>query len=214
VVGQEVYPTGALDYSTGLLKARDAGAQVLFVWMDHPEIAVLVKQWNDLRIPVLPIAGISSAVEQPGAWDNTRGAVGFWVASPANAGNAPSEATPLTMRFYRAYRTRWGVDPEGYGSASSYTAVHVLANAIERAGTLDSDSLANALAATDQPGPYGRIRFDPQSHQVLASDDPGEGAVGTWFQWQDGRRVVVWPASIATGTLIVPPWLSAPRAAR
>jgi branched-chain amino acid transport system substrate-binding protein len=31
VLGTEVYPTGALDYSTGLLKARDQKAQVLFV---------------------------------------------------------------------------------------------------------------------------------------------------------------------------------------
>jgi branched-chain amino acid transport system substrate-binding protein len=53
VVGTEVYPTGALDYSTGLLKAKDQKAQILSVWMDHPEIAILVK-WKDLKIPALP----------------------------------------------------------------------------------------------------------------------------------------------------------------
>jgi branched-chain amino acid transport system substrate-binding protein len=37
VLGHEVYPTGTLDYSAGLLEARDLGAQILFVWMDHPE---------------------------------------------------------------------------------------------------------------------------------------------------------------------------------
>jgi branched-chain amino acid transport system substrate-binding protein len=133
VLGTEVYPTGALDYSTGLLKARDQKAQVLFVWMDHPEIAILVKQWRDLKIPVLPIAGISSAVEQPGGWANTDGAVAYWVASPANAGNAPSNATPLTAKFYQAYAKRWLVEPEGYGTSTSYTAVYALADAITRA---------------------------------------------------------------------------------
>ncbi|HEY2989885.1 MAG TPA: ABC transporter substrate-binding protein, partial [Candidatus Binatia bacterium] len=128
VLGTEVYPTGALDYSTGLLKARDQKAQILFVWMDHPEIAILVKQWKELKIPVVPIAGISSAVEQPGGWANTDGAVAYWVASPANAGNAPSTATPLTAKFYEAYRKRWLVEPEGYGTSSSYTAVYVLAD--------------------------------------------------------------------------------------
>jgi branched-chain amino acid transport system substrate-binding protein len=207
VLGTEVYPTGAQDYSTGLLKARDAGARVLFVWMDHPEIAILVKQWSDLRIPALPVAGISSAVEQPGAWEATGGAVNHWIASPANAGNAPSEATPLTMPFYRAYTERWGVEPEGYGTASSYVGVKVLADAIERAGTLDPDSLAAALEATDLMSVYGRIRFDPRDHQVIASYDPAEGAVSTWFQWQDGRRVVVWPPTIAMGSVRIPPWL-------
>ena len=208
VLGNEVYPTGALDYSTGLLKARDQKAQILFVWMDHPEIAILVKQWNDLKIPVLPIAGISSAVEQPGGWANTSGAVAYWVASPANAGNAPSNATPLTMKFYQAYTKRWLVEPEGYGTSSSYTAVYVLADAIRRAGSLDADRLVAALEKTDMTSVYGRIKFDPKSHQVMPSYDPKQGAVGTWFQWQDGKRIVVWPSTIAAGKIRTPPWLS------
>ncbi len=214
VAGSEVYPTGTLDYSTGLLKARRERAQVLFVWMDHPEIAVLVKQWRDLQIPMVPIAGISSSVEQPGAWDATDGAVNYWVASPANAGNAPSDATPLTMPFYRAYEKRWGVEPEGYGTASSYVGVYVLADAIERAGSLDPDSLASALEQTDMMSVYGRIRFNPTDHQVRASYDPQEGAVSTWFQWQDGQRVVVWPPTIAKGTISVPPWITLPATSR
>jgi branched-chain amino acid transport system substrate-binding protein len=205
VLGTEVYPTGALDYSTGLLKARDQKAQILFVWMDHPEIAILVKQWKELKIPALPIAGISSAVEQPGGWANTDGAVAYWVASPANAGNAPSNATPLTMKFYEAYKKRWLVEPEGYGTSSSYTAIHVLADAIRRAGSLDSDRLVAALEKTDFVSVYGKIAFEPKSHQVIPSYNPKEGAVGTWFQWQDAKRVVIWPSTIATGKIRIPP---------
>jgi branched-chain amino acid transport system substrate-binding protein len=208
VLGTEVYPTGALDYSTGLLKARDQKAQILFVWKDHPEIAVLVKQWKDLKIPALPIAGISSAVEQPGGWANTDGAVAYWVASPANAGNAPSNATPLTMKFYEAYRKRWLVEPEGYGTSSSYTAVYVLADAIRRAGSLESDKLVAALEKTDLMSVYGKIAFDPKTHQVIPSYNPKEGAVGTWFQWQDGKRIVTWPSTIAMGKIRIPPGLS------
>lgn len=209
VLGTEVYPTGALDYSTGLLKARDQKAQILFVWMDHPEIAILVKQWKELKIPALPIAGISSAVEQPGGWANTEGAVAYWVASPANAGNAPSNATPLTMKFYEAYKKRWLVEPEGYGTSSSYTAIHVLADAIRRAGSLDSDRLVAALEKTDFVGVYGKIAFDPKSHQVIPSYNPKEGAVGTWFQWQDAKRIVIWPPTIATGKIRMPPGVGA-----
>jgi branched-chain amino acid transport system substrate-binding protein len=171
----------------------------------------LVKQWRDLKIPVLPIAGISSSVEQPGAWAATSGAVAYWIASPANAGNAPSNATPETMKFYRAYTKRWLVEPEGYGTSTSYVGVHVLADAIERAGTLDPDALITALEKTDMISVYGRIRFDPKSHQVIASNDPKEGAVGTWFQWQDGKRIVVWPPTISMGNIKIPPWLTSPK---
>jgi len=213
VLGTEVYPTGALDYSTGLLKARDQKAQILFVWMDHPEIAILVKQWKDLKIPALPIAGISSAVEQPGGWASTDGAVAYWIASPANAGNAPSKATPLTMRFYEAYTKRWLVEPEGYGTSSSYTGIHVLVDAIRRAGSVDAERVVAALEKTDMTGVYGKISFDPKSHQVIPSDDPKKGAVGTWFQWQDGKRVVVWPRTIAVGKTRMPPGVTAPKGA-
>lgn len=211
VLGNEIYPTGALDYSTGLLKAKEQRAQILFVWMDHPEIAILVKQWHALKIPVLPIAGISSAVEQPGAWAGTGGAVAYWLACPANAGNAPSGATPLTMKFYQAYTDRWLVEPEGYGTSSSYVAVHVLADAIGRAGTLEPEALIAALEKTDMVSVYGRIRFDPKSHQVIPSYDPKEGALSTWFQWQDGKRIVVWPSTIAMGKIQIPPWLVLPK---
>jgi branched-chain amino acid transport system substrate-binding protein len=211
VLGSEVYPTGALDYSTGLLKARDQKAQILFVWMDHPEIAILVKQWKDLKIPTLPVAGISSAVEQPGGWAATDGAVSYWISSPANAGNAPSNATPLTMKFYEAYKKRWLVEPEGYGTSSSYTAVYVLADAIRRAGTLDPDKLVAALEKTDMVSVYGKIAFDPKSHQVVPSYNPKEGAVGTWFQWQEGKRVVVWPSTISMGKIRIPPGVIPPK---
>jgi branched-chain amino acid transport system substrate-binding protein len=106
------------------------------------------------------------------------------------------------------------VEPEGYGAASSYTAVYVLKDAIERAGTLEADSLAAALERTDLVSVYGRIRFDPRDHQVRASYDPREGAVSSWFQWQGGRRVVVWPPTIAKGEVAVPPWMAGGTAGR
>ena len=44
-------------------------------------------------------------------------------------------------------------------------------------------------------------------HQVIPATDPQEGAVGSILQWQDGKRVVVYPKSIATGSIQLPPWM-------
>ena len=125
-----------------------------------------------------------------------------------NAGNAPSNATPWTMKFYDAYTKRWNVEPEGLGCSSSYMAVYVLRDAIERAGTLDSDKVVPELEKTDVMGVYGRLRFDPKSHQVIPGLDPKEGAVGSILQWQAGKRIVVFPKSIATGEIKLPPWMN------
>jgi len=207
VTGVEIYPTGASDFSMGLLKARKTKSEIINIWMDMPESSILLKQWYDMKIPALPFGSTLAAAEQPGFWKATEGKGEYTLCNVVNAGNAPSEATPWTMKFYNAYTKKWNVEPEGLGSSSSYMAVYVLRDAIERAGTLNSDKVVSELEKTDVMGVYGRLRFDPKSHQVIPSLDPKEGAVGTILQWQAGKRIVVFPKSIATGTIKLPPWM-------
>lgn len=208
VTGKEVYPTGTTDFSMGLLAARRTKADVLLIWMDMPETSILLKQWHDMKVPALPFGSIIAAAEQPGFWKATEGKGEFCLANVVNAGNAPSQATAWTMKFYEAYTKRWGVEPEGYGTSSSYMVPYVLKDAIERAGSLEAEKVIEALEKTDMVGVYGRIRFDPKSHQIIPSLDPNEGAVGTIFQWQQGKRVVVFPPKIATGEIRLPPWMA------
>jgi branched-chain amino acid transport system substrate-binding protein len=207
VTGVEIYPTGATDFSMGLLKAKNTQSEIINIWMDMPESAILLKQWYEMKIPALPFGSTLAAAEQPGFWDATEGKGEYTLCNVVNAGNAPSEATPWTMKFYDAYTKMWGVEPEGLGTSSSYMAVYVLRDAIERAGSLDSDKVVAELEKTDVMGVYGRLRFDPKSHQVIPATDPKEGAVGSILQWQDGKRVVVYPKSIATGSILLPPWM-------
>jgi branched-chain amino acid transport system substrate-binding protein len=207
VLGKEVYPTGTTDYSVGLIKAKQEKAQVILIWMDMPESSILLKQWYDMKVPALVFGQIIAAAEQPGFWKATEGKGEYCLASVVNAGNAPSKATPWTMKFVEAYTKRWKVEPEGYGTSSSYMGVYTLKDAIERAGSLDSDAVIAALEKTDLMGVYGRIKFNPKTHQVIPSIDPNEGAVGTIFQWQAGKRVVVFPPKIAMGEIKLPPWM-------
>jgi branched-chain amino acid transport system substrate-binding protein len=207
VTGVEIYPTGATDFSMGLLKAKKTNSEIINIWMDMPESAILLKQWFEMKIPALPFGSTLAAAEQPGFWKATDGKGEFTLCNVVNAGNAPSEATPWTMKFYDAYTKKWGVEPEGLGTSSSYMAVYVLRDAIVRAGSLDSDKVVSELEKTDVMGVYGRLRFDPKSHQVIPAADPKEGAVGSILQWQDGKRVVVYPKSIAKGEIQLPPWM-------
>ncbi len=209
VLEPEVYPTGATDFSMGLVKTKNEKAQVLLIWMDMPETSILLKQWNDMKVPALPFGSIIAAAEQPGFWAATEGKGEYCLANVVNAGNAPSQATPWTMKFVDAYQKKYGLEPEGYGASSSYMAVYVIKDAIERAGGLDPEKLVAAMKATDLMGVYGRIKFDPKTNQVIPSLDPNEGAVGTIFQWQAGKRIVVFPPKVATGEIMLPPWMTA-----
>jgi len=207
VKGMEVFPTGTTDFSMGLMAVKRSGAQIMNIWMDMPESAILLRQWYDLKIKALPFGSTLAAAEQPGFWKATEGKGEFTLCNVVNAGNAPSNATPWTMKFYDAYTKKYGIEPEGLGASSSYMAVYALKDAIERAGTLDPDKVVEALEKVDMEGVYGRLRFDPKSHQVVPAFDPKEGAVGSILQWQAGKRVVVLPKSIAKGEILIPQWM-------
>jgi ABC-type branched-subunit amino acid transport system substrate-binding protein len=53
----------------------------------------------------------------------------------------------------------------GRYSASGYNTIHMIAQAIQRAGAPDSQKIRDALTKTDYEGPNGRIRFDAK-HQA------------------------------------------------
>lgn len=207
VVGHEAIPVGTTDFSVPLLKARDAGAQVIMPMFDMPESGILVTQHRAMRIPTLLVGFISPAMGE-GAWEAFDGEVEGMINVIFEAGNIPVKAVPQSVVFYEAFRERWGVAIEsGHVPAPSYDAVYVLAAAIERAGTLDPDELVVALKETDMMGAIGRIRFG-KGHQVVFGLDPKETAIAVVFQWQKpGVRVPVFPEAVAEGVIELPPWM-------
>lgn len=206
VIAPKIYPTGTTDYSVGLSDASKKGAQILFLWMDMPESTILLKQWADMKMKSLPI-GFVNAAEQPGFAKASGGKGDYLIVNLVNGGNAPAKITPWTMKFVDAYKKRWGLEPEGYGTSSSYMAVYQLKNAIEKAGTTDSDKVVTALENLDFQGVYGRMKFDPKTHQIIPSADPKEGAVTGIIQWQKSKRVQVFPPKTAEGKVLLPPWM-------
>jgi branched-chain amino acid transport system substrate-binding protein len=206
VIDMKIYPTGTTDYSVGLSDASKKGAQILFLWMDMPESAVLLKQWSDMQMKCLPI-GFVNAAEQPGFWKATAGRGEYLIVNLVNGGNAAAKITPWTMKFVEAYAKRWGLEPEGYGTSSSYMAVYQLKDAIEKANSVDSDAVIKGLEDSDIMGVYGRMRFDKKTHQIIPSFDPKEGAVTGIIQWQAGKRIQVFPPKVAEGKVLLPPWM-------
>jgi len=206
ILGYDVYPTGTTDFSIGLLKAKEAGAQFLFPWFDMPEVSILMKQWYDMQLEALPI-GYIHALQDAASWDATDGKCAYSVVLYAKAGCVATDAIPMAAKFIDAHKKKYDMEPVSEWTSTSYMVVYILKDAIERAGSIDADAVIAALEQTDMMGTYGRIMFDPKSHQIVYSADPGEGAVGLWAQWLDGKRVAVFPASIATQPLELPPWM-------
>ncbi len=208
VLGMEAYPTGTSDFSSALMKTRSKGAQVIMPIFDMPQSGILVKQWKAMKAPAL-IAGFISPLAGSEAWNTFDGKIGGAMNSIFELGSAiASPKVPRSVEFYNKYKKTYGKPLQaGHGPAPAYESVYILAEAIERAGSLDPDAIVAELQKTDRMGVMGRIRYD-QGNQVVYGNDPGETAVAAVFQWtEDGKRKIVFPESIAEAKIQLPPGL-------
>ncbi len=205
VVGFDKHPIGTTDYSAALTQCKKSGAQILFIWAYSPETSILLKQWADMEVPALPM-GFIGAAEDPGFWKATNGKGAYTIVTLSETGCVPTNATPKAMPFFNNFKKRWGVEPRSTGCVSAYESIYVLKDAIERAGSLDRLKLIAALEKTNLPAVRGTIRFD-QNHQIIYGYDPKTSVLGCWVQWQNGRRVQVFPEVAAMGKIQMPPWI-------
>jgi branched-chain amino acid transport system substrate-binding protein len=208
--GIEVYPTGASDFAAGLMKAKTQGAQVILPVFDMPQSGILLKQWQSMKIPAL-VFGFISPMTGAGAWKSFEGKIGGLMNCNYELGSGIASAKyPLSKKFYDDYQKKFGEPIEsGHGPGPAYDSVYIWAEAVERAGGLDPDKVVAELKKTDRQGVIGKIKFD-EGNQVIYGDDPAKTAVGCVFQWtEDGKRVIVWPESIAEGKIALPSWMKA-----
>jgi len=205
VLEQEAYPTGTSDFSSALMKARSKGAQVIMPVFDMPQSGVLVKQWKSMGVPAL-MAGFISPLAGTDAWKSFDAKIGGAINCVFEMGSAiASDKLPKSVEFYNKYKKIYGKELQaGHGPAPAYESVYILAEAIERAGSLDPDAVVAQIKKTDRTGIMGRIRFD-EGNQVIYGFDPKEKAVAAVFQWtDDGKRSIVFPESLADSKIQLP----------
>jgi len=162
LMGFDAYPLGATDFSSSLIKVRAKKAQVVVPIFDMPQSGILLKQARSMKVPAL-LCGFISPVAPGNAWQVFEGEVEGMVNFLFEIGPIPVKAVPKSVAFNRNFGKRWGEEARirlsGHGPGPAYDAVYIMADAIERAGSLDPDAIVKALEKTDMMGVVGRIRF-------------------------------------------------------
>ena len=161
IVARQQYTGGEKDFRAQLTAIKAARPDFLFLPAYWAEAGLAARQARGLGFNAPFLGG--DAYEAPQFLD---------IGGPALEGTyysthySPENADPAVQSFVSRYRVLHGSVPNGL-SALSYDAVHLLADAIRRAGSTDRVALRSALASTrDFACVTGRTTFDTHRDAV------------------------------------------------
>jgi len=131
----------------------------------------------------------------------TLGDDGNYILTRATWSKDLAEAKPLVGTVNQMFRERYEANMTG-NSARTFTGMLVLADAINRAGSTDSEAIREALLETNVSSdklimPWDGVKFDRETHQNTL----GKGII---CQIIDQEYYTVWPWDLATKELIWP----------
>jgi len=203
VVGEWRPSNTATDVTAELSAINASGAHIIFTTFSGPVGIPYAKKWGELKIPAASV-GINVESQKKGFWEATGGLGNYDLSINTYA---RVEMSPATIPFYDKFTAKIGEFPTY--NAGTNDGIQVLAAAIERAGTLDSDKVAAELEKTNILGAPGRLVFTKE-HDITW----GPGYVtATGTQWQDGKLMCVWPVDWEGITYKgavkykIPPWV-------
>ncbi|HYW76821.1 MAG TPA: ABC transporter substrate-binding protein [Gammaproteobacteria bacterium] len=188
------------DFSPIFSRIERAKPDVIITGIAHVGVKPTV-QWHQNQIPMM-FAGWSSQAGASSFWKSTNGAAEDTITGNVASGGAA--LTPKTIPFIKKYEKRFGESP-AYNAYSTYDALYILKNAIERAHSTKPDALVKALEKTDYVGVQGREQFYARHARFAHGLRYGPGYLtGVAIQWQAGKQVVIWPKKAANGQVQVP----------
>ena len=177
----------ATDVSAELAGIKRSGADLVFTVLSGPVGIVVGRQMGEQQLAAVAV-GINVEAQKDEFWKATAGKAQF-VSTLETVSEV--EMTPKTVPFYNAFRARFKKGPT-YNAAGAYDGLHLLKEAIEKAGTTDTEKLIPVLEKTIFTGVGGVIEFDKRHDLIFG---PGR-VTGLAIQWQDGHKIPFWPAGV------------------
>lgn len=198
LVFQEKYTPGQVDYSTMILKTKEANPDMVFTVPSTTDSVTLIRQSKELGF-FPKLYWMQRAAEPPEFWNLLSTDANGIIASMTGH---PSLPIPKNLEITERYNAKYGKMP-GVNFPSGYAAVQVLAAAIEKAGTLNRDKVREVLCTLEIDTVVGKFKFAGPGH-ADPNVRPGAYLEQIVYQWQDGKQVIVWPQKYATGTFVYP----------
>lgn len=199
VVEKILYPAKSTQLTSEVQRIKAGGADVVMQSSYLGDAVLAMKTYKDLGYTPKALLA-NDAGFNDSEFLRTLGKDGEYVLSREVWALDLAERKPLIGRANDLLRQRHGVNFNG-NSARDFTAILVLAEAIDRAGSTAPDAIRKALTETNISAdqlimPWDGIHFD-----ATGQNEKGAGII---VQVQGGKYVTVWPFRLASKDIVWP----------
>lgn len=179
IVADEKFAVGDKDMTPQLMKAKNAGAQIVLTWAIGPENAVVAKNRAKIgfKVPMIGSWTLSMRNFIDGAGKDGEGVSmpSTFLSASAKEGQQKAFSDAATKEYGAA------ILGSGPAAAQTYDAIYLLAAAIQQAKSTDGEKIAAALENLEKPV-VGIVRtynkpFSATNHDAQTADTTGMGVI-------------------------------------
>jgi branched-chain amino acid transport system substrate-binding protein len=192
VVLQEAYPKGNTDFSALLVKIKAANPDVIAAGTYFDDAVAITRQMKELNVNP-KMFGLTVGGDLPEFYDLLKQNAEYIYGSTQWDESLPY---PGQKEFLAAYKAKFKGQEPSYHTAAGYAGCLIYADAVKKAGTLDADKVRDQLLKMEIKTAFGDYKVEPDGFQIAHKM--------VMLQWQDGKRIVVWPDDLANGKMRYP----------
>ena len=158
IVSAETYSTGDKDFNAQLTKIKNVNPDVIYLPDYYSTVALIVKQ--------LRAQGIGAPIVGADGWDGLTENAGDEVLNGFYSNHYAADSTePKVQNFVTNYKAKYNLAPTSF-AALGYDSVYMLKDAIEKAGSTDSEKVRSALEETNGDYVTGHLTFNEKHNPV------------------------------------------------
>src|SRR5258705_2115861 len=187
VVLQEAYPKGNTDFSALLVKIKAANPDVIAAGTYFDDAVAITRQMKELNVNP-KMFGLTVGGDLPEFYDLLKQNAEYIYGSTQWDESLPY---PGQKEFLSAYKPKFKGQEPSYHTAAGYAGCLIYAEPVKKAGTLDADKVRDQLLKMEIKTAFGDYKVEPDGFQIAHKM--------VMLQWQDGKRIVVWPDDLANG---------------
>ena len=182
IVSLESYSTGDKDFNAQLTKIKNANPDVVYLPDYYSTVALIVKQ--------LRAQGIDTPIVGADGWDGLTENAGDEVLNGFYSNHYAADSTDEKVQnFVKNYKEKYTLTPTSFG-ALGYDSVYMLKDAIEKAGTADSEKVREALEATNGSYVTGHLTFNEKHNPVKGA------VIVELVKGDDGKLTTVYKTTV------------------